>query len=176
MVIDFLCLSVETCGEIIPHCTCCYFYKRSVCVLPLCHWNRQMYIGFFIFMSVVYSHNSENEPCLLLGKRQYRIGMRIIFAFLLLYSRIIDESSMIDMWLAKQFFTRVKPSTEVILVGDVDQPQSVGAGDVFRELINCGKISVTVLNEIFRQKKDSLIAYNAKSINDDNTNVMTLYL
>ena len=74
---------------------------------------------------------------------------------------------MIDMWLARHFFSRVKPDTKVILVGDVDQLQSVGAGDVFRELINCGKIPVTVLNEIFRQKKDSLIAYNAKSINED---------
>ena len=84
---------------------------------------------------------------------------------------IVDESSMIDMWLAKQFFGRLKPTTKVILVGDVDQLQSVGAGDVFRELINCGKIPVTVLNEIFRQKKDSLIAHNAKSINEDSTNL-----
>ena len=84
---------------------------------------------------------------------------------------IVDESSMIDMWLARQFFQRVKPGTKVVMVGDVDQLQSVGAGDVFRELINCGKISVTVLNEIFRQKKDSLIAYNAKNINEDNTNL-----
>lgn len=84
---------------------------------------------------------------------------------------IVDESSIIDMWLAKQFFGRLKPTTKVILVGDVDQLQSVGAGDVFRELIHCGKIPVTVLNEIFRQKKDSLIAHNAKSINEDSTNL-----
>lgn len=51
------------------------------------------------------------------------------------------------------------------MVGDADQLQSVGAGDVFRELIDCGLIPVTVLNEIFRQKKDSLIAYNAQKIN-----------
>ncbi len=82
---------------------------------------------------------------------------------------IIDESSMIDMWLAKQLFDRLKPTTKVIFVGDADQLQSVGAGDVFRELINCGYIPVTVLNEIFRQKEDSLIAHNAKKINEDNT-------
>lgn len=81
---------------------------------------------------------------------------------------IVDESSMIDMWLARQFFQRVRPGTRVILVGDVDQLQSVGAGDVFRELIDCGLIPVTVLNEIFRQKKGSLIAYNAKRINESN--------
>ena len=51
---------------------------------------------------------------------------------------IIDESSMVDMWLARQFFLRVRPNTRVVLVGDADQLQSVGAGDVFRELITCG--------------------------------------
>ena len=81
---------------------------------------------------------------------------------------IVDESSMIDMWLARQFFSRVRMGTRVILVGDVDQLQSVGAGDVFRELIDSGLIPVTVLNEIFRQKKGSLIAYNAKRINEAN--------
>ena len=81
---------------------------------------------------------------------------------------IVDESSMIDMWLARQFFQRIRPGTRVILVGDVDQLQSVGAGDVFRELIDSGLIPVTVLNEIFRQKKGSIIAYNAKRINEAN--------
>ena len=81
---------------------------------------------------------------------------------------IVDESSMIDMWLARQFFQRIRPGTRVVLVGDVDQLQSVGAGDVFRELIDSGLIPVTVLDEIFRQKKGSLIAYNAKRINEAN--------
>ncbi len=81
---------------------------------------------------------------------------------------IVDESSMIDMCLAQQFFSRIKIGTKLVLVGDVDQLQSVGAGDVFRELIKCGEIPVTILDEIFRQKKDSLIAYNAKSINENN--------
>ena len=58
---------------------------------------------------------------------------------------IVDESSMIDMWLANQFFSRVRMGTKIVLVGDVDQLQSVGAGDVFRELISCGLIPVTVL-------------------------------
>lgn len=82
---------------------------------------------------------------------------------------IVDESSMIDMWLARQFFVRVKPTTRVILVGDVDQLQSVGAGDVFRELINCGLIPVTTLDQIFRQQEGSRIAVNAKAINNDQT-------
>ncbi len=80
---------------------------------------------------------------------------------------IVDESSMIDMWLASKLFARIKPGTKVVMVGDYDQLQSVGAGDVFRELIGCGQIPVTRLNEIFRQKKGSLIAQNAKSINEN---------
>ena len=82
---------------------------------------------------------------------------------------IVDESSMIDMWLARQFFTRIRPETRVVLVGDVDQLQSVGAGDVFRQLISCGLIPVTVLNQIFRQSSNSRIAVNAQRINAGDT-------
>lgn len=81
---------------------------------------------------------------------------------------IVDESSMIDMWLAWKFFSRLQLKTRVLLVGDVDQLQSVGAGDVFRELINCGLIPVTILDEIFRQKAGSLIAHNGQKINRAN--------
>lgn len=76
---------------------------------------------------------------------------------------------MVDMWLANKFFSRIKGGARVILVGDPDQLPSVGAGNVFRELIDCGLITVTVLDQIFRQSKDSLIAYNAKFINEGNT-------
>ena len=82
---------------------------------------------------------------------------------------IVDEFSMVDMWLADKFFSRIKNGARVVLVGDPDQLPSVGAGNVFRELIDCGLIPVTVLDQIFRQSKDSLIAYNAKFINEGNT-------
>jgi len=82
---------------------------------------------------------------------------------------IVDEFSMVDMWLAKQFFTRLQAGIKIVLVGDPDQLPSVGAGNVFRELIQCGLIPVTVLDEIFRQLKDSRIAHNAKLINEGNT-------
>lgn len=85
---------------------------------------------------------------------------------------IVDETSMVDQWLAKQFFSRVRPGTKIVLVGDADQLPSVGAGSVFRELINCGLIPVTVLDEIFRQAKDSRIAYNAKYINESRTDLL----
>lgn len=82
---------------------------------------------------------------------------------------IVDEFSLVDMWLAKQFFTRLKPGAKLILVGDVDQLPSVGAGNVLREMIQCGIVPVTVLDEIFRQAKDSFIPYNAKLINQGDT-------
>ena len=53
------------------------------------------------------------------------------------------------------------------MVGDADQLPSVGAGNVFKEFITCGLIPVTVLDEIFRQSKDSMIAHNAKLINEN---------
>ena len=79
---------------------------------------------------------------------------------------IIDEASMVDMWLAYQLFARLKPETKVLIVGDADQLESVGPGSVFRELIQCGLVPVTVLDQIFRQGADSLIAYNAKFIRE----------
>ena len=82
---------------------------------------------------------------------------------------IVDESSMVDMWLAHQLFTRLTPGTKVLLVGDADQLESVGTGNVFQELIKSGILPVTVLDQIFRQAQDSRIAYNAKFINEGNS-------
>jgi exodeoxyribonuclease V alpha subunit len=81
---------------------------------------------------------------------------------------IVDETSMVDMWLAHQLFRRLNPGTKVLLVGDADQLESVGAGNVFQELIDSGIVPVTVLDQIFRQAEGSRIAYNAKFINEGN--------
>lgn len=82
---------------------------------------------------------------------------------------VVDEFSMVDMWLAGKFFSGIRTGARVVLVGDPDQLPSVGAGNVFRELIDCGLVPVTVLDQIFRQSKESLIAHNAKFINEGNT-------
>ncbi len=82
---------------------------------------------------------------------------------------IVDECSMIDMWLGWKFFSRIKPGTKLILVGDPDQLPSVGPGAVFRELIQCGQIPVTRLVQIFRQAEGSIIPYNAALINKGET-------
>lgn len=84
---------------------------------------------------------------------------------------IVDEFSMADMWLAGRLFTALKEGARVVLVGDPDQLPSVGAGNVFKELIGCGLVPVTVLDEIFRQAKDSLIAHNARFINEGSANL-----
>ena len=84
---------------------------------------------------------------------------------------IVDEFSMVDMWLATKFFSRIRKGTKLVLVGDPDQLPSVRPGNVFKEMINCGIIPVTVLDQIFRQSKDSFIAHNAKIINRGETNL-----
>jgi exodeoxyribonuclease V alpha subunit len=85
---------------------------------------------------------------------------------------IVDEFSLVDMWLADQFFTRIKPGTKAVLVGDPDQLPSIGAGYVFQELIGCGLIPVTVLDQVFRQAEGNLIAMNAKLIRDGDTRLL----
>ena len=76
---------------------------------------------------------------------------------------IVDEVSLVDMWLMCQFFKRIKRDTKIVFVGDVDQLPSVGAGNVLYEMIHCGLIPVTVLDEIFRQDKDICRAADAES-------------
>ena len=84
---------------------------------------------------------------------------------------VVDENSMVDMWLSCKFFSRVRRRTKLVLVGDPDQLPSVGPGNVFKEMINCGAIPVTVLDQIFRQSGDSFIALNATIINRGETNL-----
>lgn len=74
---------------------------------------------------------------------------------------IADEQSMVDMRLMWEFVRRIKKGTRLVLIGDRNQLPSVGAGNVFRELIECGVIPVTVLDMVFRQGKNSRIAGNA---------------
>lgn len=80
-----------------------------------------------------------------------------------------DEFSMVDMRLGAEFFTRIKKGTRVVLIGDVNQLPSVGPGNVFRELILCGIVPVTVLDMVFRQGENSRIAANAEKMQENNT-------
>lgn len=78
---------------------------------------------------------------------------------------IVDESSMLDLMLFYNLLRALKPETHLLLVGDVDQLPSVGAGDVLRDVIASGIAHVTRLDTIFRQSETSLIIANAHRIN-----------
>jgi exodeoxyribonuclease V alpha subunit len=78
---------------------------------------------------------------------------------------VIDEASMLDLLLAHNLLKALRPGAHLLLVGDVDQLPSVGAGDVLRDLISSGLAPVTRLTSIFRQAAGSLIITNAHRIN-----------
>ena len=70
---------------------------------------------------------------------------------------IVDEMSMVDIWLANQLFKCIPNDMQVILVGDEDQLPSVGPGQVLKDLLNSAVIPVTRLESIFRQEDGSSI-------------------
>ena len=78
---------------------------------------------------------------------------------------VVDETSMIDTILMHHLLKAIPPGATFILVGDVNQLPSVGAGNVLKDIIASGKMQVVELNEIFRQAKESLIIVNAHKIN-----------
>ncbi|MFP5452536.1 ATP-dependent RecD-like DNA helicase [Parvimonas sp. G1604] len=79
---------------------------------------------------------------------------------------IIDEMSMVDVVLFEKLLRGIKDNTKLIIVGDVDQLPSVGAGNVLKDLINSNKIKYTKLIDIFRQSENSNIIVNAHKINN----------
>ena len=78
---------------------------------------------------------------------------------------IVDECSMIDIILMNNLMKAVPASMRLILVGDIDQLPSVGAGNVLRDIIESGKIPVIRLARIFRQAQSSRIVISAHAIN-----------
>ncbi|MBF0459145.1 MAG: ATP-dependent RecD-like DNA helicase [Nitrospirae bacterium] len=78
---------------------------------------------------------------------------------------VLDEVSMVDTILMHHFLKALPPHATLILVGDIDQLPSVGAGGVLRDIIDSGVVAVVRLNEIFRQSQRSLIVVNAHRIN-----------
>ena len=78
---------------------------------------------------------------------------------------ILDETSMVDILLAQALISALPPGCRLVLVGDADQLPSVGAGNVFSDLIRSGAVPLVRLTEIFRQAKESGIVQNAHAIN-----------
>jgi exodeoxyribonuclease V alpha subunit len=81
---------------------------------------------------------------------------------------IVDEASMIDTYLMYSLLKALPDHARVIFVGDINQLPSVGPGNVLRDMIASRYISVTTLNEIFRQAAGSDIIKNAHRINQGN--------
>ncbi len=78
---------------------------------------------------------------------------------------IVDEASMIDTSLMYNLLRAVPSHARVILVGDINQLPSVGPGNVLKDLIGSRRVSVSILNQIFRQAAGSRIITNAHRIN-----------
>ena len=78
---------------------------------------------------------------------------------------VVDELSMVDMFLMNYLLNCIYQGTKLILVGDVDQLASVGAGSVLKDLINSDTINTVKLDKIFRQAAKSKIVLNAHRVN-----------
>lgn len=78
---------------------------------------------------------------------------------------IVDECSMIDIVLMNALMKAIPPHMRLILVGDIDQLPSVGAGNVLRDVIDSEVFPVVRLTRIFRQAQTSRIIMNAHKIN-----------
>lgn len=87
---------------------------------------------------------------------------------------ICDESSMLDVSLAKSLAEAIRPGCRLILCGDVNQLPSVGPGNVLKDIIACGFAPLKYLTHIHRQAPDSFIAQNATSIHHGNLKAINL--
>lgn len=77
---------------------------------------------------------------------------------------IIDETSMLDIWVANALLSSIQSGSQVVFIGDIDQLPSVGPGAVLRDIISSQVIPVVELTQIFRQKGNNLIVTNAEKI------------
>ena len=78
---------------------------------------------------------------------------------------IVDEMSMVDLPLFSALLRALRPGTRLVLVGDADQLPSVGAGNVFSDLIRSGRVETVFLRQVFRQAEQSAIIRNAHAVN-----------
>ncbi|MDO5023112.1 MAG: AAA family ATPase, partial [Eubacteriales bacterium] len=85
---------------------------------------------------------------------------------------IVDEVSMMDVFLMRSLLRAVNADTQLILVGDADQLPSVGAGNVLKDMLQSSVIPTVRLSEIFRQEEGSNIVVNAHRINRGENPIM----
>lgn len=85
---------------------------------------------------------------------------------------LVDETSMVDIWLCRVLLSSVKDGCNVTFVGDVNQLPSVGPGAVLRDLIASGCVPVVKLEKVYRQAEGSTIVTNADRIEEGNTDLV----
>lgn len=85
---------------------------------------------------------------------------------------IIDEMSMVDLSIAYKLMMNVHSSSRIVFVGDADQLPSVGAGNVFFDILRSECVEVTRLDTVFRQKGTSRIALNAEEIRNNGSKLL----
>lgn len=81
---------------------------------------------------------------------------------------IVDEASMIDLFLFGNLIKALSSNVKLILVGDYNQLPSVRSGNVLKDLINCEKIGVSFLETLYRRDENSYINVLAKEVNENN--------
>ncbi|MFQ9771839.1 MAG: AAA family ATPase [Oscillospiraceae bacterium] len=79
---------------------------------------------------------------------------------------IVDETSMVDLALMRALLAALRPGCRLVLVGDPDQLLSVGAGNVFGDLIRSERVATVALKDIFRQAEQSAIVRSAHLVNE----------
>lgn len=100
----------------------------------------------------------ELDPATMQFKHNEKNALKVDFL-------IIDEASMIDIFLAHAILKALPWHAHIILIGDIDQLPSVGAGNFLNDLIASNAVKTIKLTEIFRQARDSLIIVNAHRVN-----------
>ena len=88
---------------------------------------------------------------------------------------IVDEASMIDMFLMNALLRAIRPGARIVLIGDCNQLPSVGAGNVLRDIIDSKAFNTVKLTEIFRQDGASLIVTNAHLINHGKKPILDIH-
>ena len=78
---------------------------------------------------------------------------------------VVDEMSMVDIFLFRALLRALRPGTRLVMVGDKDQLPSVGAGNVLKDILESGAVPSVTLTEVFRQAASSMIVRNAHLIN-----------
>lgn len=87
---------------------------------------------------------------------------------------IIDEMSMVDVFLMNYLLKGIYIGTKLILVGDINQLPSVGPGNILKDIINSGVIETIELNQVFRQAAKSKIITNAHKVNNGETFISSM--